>query len=219
MAKRFHFYENPNPTSVTRSQEDKDAWFGTKPEDGDAFWAKRIPGLREAYGPAHEGTKEIDTEPHDMFYCDIAPLPPVIHIDGGKTFPLPLAVIAAVVATVFYLINCNTAYFSNLGVNAVIVGCLIVAIVLELVYIIGYNKVGVSLVMDVLPLVCGALMMVAFAQFITARVNSIATILSFERNAQTMSDLSSAIIGMICCFVAILLNIIGSYFKVVKTEE
>ena len=59
-----------------------------------------------------------------------------------------LAVIAAVVATVFYLINCNTAYFSNLGVNAVIVGCLIVAIVLELVYIIGYNKVGVSLVMD-----------------------------------------------------------------------
>ena len=89
MAKRFHFYENPNPTSVTRSQEDKDAWFGTKPEDGDAFWAKRIPGLREAYGPAHEGTKEIDTEPHDMFYCDIAPLPPVIHIDGGKTFPLP----------------------------------------------------------------------------------------------------------------------------------
>ena len=130
-----------------------------------------------------------------------------------------LAVIAAVVATVFYLINCTTAYFSNLGVNAVIVGCLIVAIVLELVYIIGYNKVGVSLVMDVLPLVCGALMMVAFAQFITARVNSIATILSFERNAQTMSDLSSAIIGMICCFVAILLNIIGSYFKVVKTEE
>ena len=127
-----------------------------------------------------------------------------------------LAVIAAVVATVFYLINCNTAYFSNLGV---IVGCLIVAIVLELVYIIGYNKVGVSFVMDVLPLVCGALMMVAFAQFITARVNSIATILSFERNAQTMSDLSSAIIGMICCFVAILLNIIGSYFKVVKTEE
>ncbi len=61
------------------------------------FWAKRIPGLREIYGPAHYGTKEIDTEPHDMFYCDIAPLPPVIHIDGGKTFPLPLAVIAAVI--------------------------------------------------------------------------------------------------------------------------
>ncbi len=28
-----------------------------------------------------------------------------------------LAVIAAVVANVFYLINCNTAYFSNLGVS------------------------------------------------------------------------------------------------------
>ena len=130
-----------------------------------------------------------------------------------------LAVIAAVAATVFYLINCNTAYFSNLGVNAVIVGCMVVSILLELVYIIGYNKAGASLVVDVLPVVSGALLMVAFAQFITARVNSIATILSFEKNAQTMSDLSSAIVGMICCFVAILLNIIGSFFKVVKTEE
>lgn len=44
-----------------------------------------------------------------------------------------LAVIAAVVANVFYLINCNTAYFSNLGVNAVIVGCLIVAILLNII--------------------------------------------------------------------------------------
>ena len=130
-----------------------------------------------------------------------------------------LAVIAAVVATVFYLINCNTAYFSNLGVNAVIVGGLVVAILLELVYIIGYNKAGASLVVDVLPVVSGALLMVAFAQLITARVNSIATILSFEKNAQTMSDLSSAIVAMICCFVAILFNIIGSFFKVVKTEE
>lgn len=130
-----------------------------------------------------------------------------------------LAVIAAVVATVFYLINCNTAYFSNLGVNAVIVGGLVVAILLELVYIIGYNKADASLVVDVLPVVSGALLMVAFAQLITARVNSIATILSFEKNAQTMSDLSSAIVAMICCFVSILFNIIGSFFKVVKTEE
>ena len=49
MAKRFHFYENPNPKSVTKSQEEKDAWFGTKPEDGDAFCANLIPGLRDIY--------------------------------------------------------------------------------------------------------------------------------------------------------------------------
>lgn len=130
-----------------------------------------------------------------------------------------LTVIAAVLATIFYLINCNTDYFSNLGVNGVIVACLVIGIILELAYIVGYNKAGASLLMDALPVVSGALLMVAFAQFISARVNSIATILSFERNAQTMSDLSSAIVGMVCCFVAILLNIIGSYFKIVKTEE
>ena len=37
-----------------------------------------------------------------------------------------------------------------------------------------------------------------FVFFVRLRVNSIATILSFERNAQTMADLSSAIIGMGC---------------------
>lgn len=130
-----------------------------------------------------------------------------------------LSVIAAVVGMVFYLINCNTDYFGNLGVNAVIVGCLVVAILLELVYIAGCNKVGTGLVVDVLPLIGAALYMVAFVQFVAARVNSIATILSFEKNAQTMSDLSSAIVGMVCCLVAIVFHIIASFLKVAKTEE
>lgn len=130
-----------------------------------------------------------------------------------------LSVIAAVVGMIFYLINCNTDYFSNLGVNAVIVGCLVVAILLELVYIVGCNKVGAGLFVDVLPLISAALYMVAFVQFIAARVNSIATILSFEKNAQTMSDLSSAIVGMVCCLVAILFQIIASFLKVAKSEE
>lgn len=129
-----------------------------------------------------------------------------------------LTILAAVVGLVFYLINCNTDYFSNLGINAVIVVCLIAAIVLEVVYIIGYSKRGAGVVLDLLPLINGAVLMVAFAMFASARVNSIATILSFERNAQTMADLSSAIVGMVCCLAAVILNIVGSFFKVVKEE-
>ena len=58
--------------------------------------------------------------------------------------------------------------------------------------------------------------MAAFALFLVARVSSIATILSFEKNAQTMSDLTSAIVGMVTCFLAAIFNIAGSFCKVVK---
>ena len=53
-------------------------------------------------------------------------------------------------------------------------------------------------VLDILPILAGVLLMAGFVFFVRLRVNSIATILSFERNAQTMADLSSAIIGMGC---------------------
>ncbi|WP_251392111.1 hypothetical protein [Mediterraneibacter agrestimuris] len=130
-----------------------------------------------------------------------------------------LTVIAALAGMVFYMINCNTDYFRNLGMNTIIIVLLTAAIVLEIVYIVGYTKMGVNPVMDMIPLVNGVLLMVAFALFASARVNSVATILSFERNAQTMADLSSAIVGMVCCLTAVILNIAGSFFKVVKDEE
>ena len=52
-----------------------------------------------------------------------------------------ITAILAVVGVIFYLINCNTDYFGNLGVNAGVVACMVIAIVLELVYGFGY-KVG-----------------------------------------------------------------------------
>lgn len=129
-----------------------------------------------------------------------------------------LTAVLTVISIVFYLINCNTDYFANLGVNAGIVVCLVIAAVLEIVFVAGYNKAAQNRVMDIIPVVCGVLLMVAFVLFIGARVNSIATILSFEKNDQTMADLSSALIGMGFCFAAVLFNIIGSFFKVVKEE-
>ena len=127
-----------------------------------------------------------------------------------------IAAILAVVGVIFYLINCNTDYFGNLGVNAGVVACMVIAIVLELVYGFGYK--ASAKIFDLIPLVCGALMMVAFVLFVSARVNGIASILTFENNAQTMADLTSAVVGMVFCFLAVIFNIIGSFFKVGKDE-
>ncbi len=131
---------------------------------------------------------------------------------------LVLTAILSAASVVFYLINCNTSYFSNLGVNPGIVICLILAALLELAMVIGINKVGAQKYFDLVPVICAALLMVAFVLFISVRVNSIATIMSFERNDQTMADLSSAIVGMVLCLAAVICNLVGSFFKTIREE-
>lgn len=137
---------------------------------------------------------------------------------SADSYLMILAAVLSAASVIFYLINCNTSYFSNLGVDSGIVICLVLAAVLELVMVIGVNKAGTQMYFDVIPVLCAALLIVGFVLFVSARVNSIATIMSFERNDQTMADLSSAIAGMVLCFAAAIFNIAGSFLKTVREE-
>lgn len=130
-----------------------------------------------------------------------------------------LALILGTAGIVFYVINCNTAYFSNLGISWGVVGCLVAGVVLEILFVAGQEKSPEMPVLDILPILAGVLLMAGFVFFVRLRVNSIATILSFERNAQTMADLSSAIIGMGCTLVAVIMTIISSFFRTVREEK
>ena len=125
-----------------------------------------------------------------------------------------LALILGTAGIVFYVINCNTAYFSNLGISWGVVGCLVAG-----VFVAGQEKSPEMPVLDILPILAGVLLMAGFVFFVRLRVNSIATILSFERNAQTMADLSSAIIGMGCTLAAVIMTIISSFFRTVREEK
>ena len=48
-----------------------------------------------------------------------------------------LALILGTAGIVFYVINCNTAYFSNLGISWGVVGCLVAGVVLEILFVAG----------------------------------------------------------------------------------
>ena len=128
-----------------------------------------------------------------------------------------LALILGTAGIVFYVINCNTAYFSNLGISWGVVGCLVAGVVLEILFVAGQEKSPEMPVLDILPILAGVLLMAGFVFFVRLRVNSIATILSFERNAQTMADLSSAIMG--CTLAAVIMTIISSFFRTVREEK
>ena len=130
-----------------------------------------------------------------------------------------LALILGTAGIVFYMINCNTAYFFKLGISWGVVGCLVAGVVLEILFVAGQEKSPEMPVLDILPILAGVLLMAGFVFFVRLRVNSIATILSFERNAQTMADLSSAIIGMGCTLAAVIMTIISSFFRTVREEK
>ena len=67
---------------------------------------------------------------------------------------------------------------------------------------------------DAMSVVAGITLVVAAVQFISPRVNTIASIMTFTNNAQTMADLSSAIYGTATLLIAVVLNIIAAFTNV-----
>ena len=57
---------------------------------------------------------------------------------------------------------------------------------------------------------------VALANFVAARVNGIAAIMTFTNNAQNMKDLSSAVVAIAALAIAMILNMIAAFFAVTK---
>lgn len=126
-----------------------------------------------------------------------------------------LSAIAAAVGAVAYIMNSKTDYFINLGVNPVVVGCAIAAIVLQIVYIIVTGK-GHQVWSDVLAVLPPALLMVSTITLAGTRISGIASIMTFENNAQNMADLTSAIVGIAACLIAAVIGIAASFFDTVK---
>lgn len=127
-----------------------------------------------------------------------------------------LTLISTIVSIAAYLVNCKTQYFANLGISGGIVIALLIAAVLEIIYVTGSGREDLKKYFDLIPVICGMILMIALLLLINARVASIATILSFQKNAQTMADMSSAVVAIAACAIAAVFNMIGSFFKVSK---
>ena len=84
-----------------------------------------------------------------------------------------LALILGTAGIVFYVINCNTAYFSNLGISWGVVGCLVAGVVLEILFVAGQEKSPEMPVLDILPILAGVLLMAGFVFFVRLRVTAL----------------------------------------------
>lgn len=129
-----------------------------------------------------------------------------------------LTIILAGLGMICYFINCGTDYFSNLGIDGGLVVSGAAAVVLLLLWLMIAQRPVQKIHYDILPVLSSVLLMVMFTAFLSGRISSAASILSFERNAQTMADLNSALAGIGCSFLALLAGLIAAFFDVVKYE-
>ena len=119
-----------------------------------------------------------------------------------------LSAIASVVGAAAYAVNCRTNYFLSQGMNPAVMGCAIAAVAVQIVYLI-VTKNGHQTWTDLL-------MVVATVTLLSVRVNGIAAIMTFESNAQNLSDLSSAIVAIAACAAAIVVGVLASFFDTVR---
>lgn len=125
--------------------------------------------------------------------------------------------VLAVVGLVFYMTNTKTTYFSALGVDTAIVGCVVAAIACQVVSIIVGMK-GTPMWADILPVAASVLLVAGVMTFAASRINGIAAIMTFENNAQNMADMQSAINGMVVLAVAVAVSWLAAFFDV-TTEK
>ena len=125
-----------------------------------------------------------------------------------------LTAIAGVVGLAFCLVNANTDSFRKIGTSPVVIACAVIALVALVLRIVLDSKQ--ALAADSMSVIAGVTLVVAAVQFISPRVNTIASIITFTNNAQTMADLSSAIYGTAALLIAVVLNIIAAFTQVTK---
>ena len=125
-----------------------------------------------------------------------------------------LTAIAGVVGLAFCLVNANTDSFRKIGTSPVVIACAVIALAALVLRIVLDSKQ--ALAADAMSVIAGVTLVVAAVQFISPRVNTIASIITFTNNAQTMADLSSAIYGTAALLIAVVLNIIAAFTQVTK---
>ena len=129
-----------------------------------------------------------------------------------------LSILLATASVAAYLYNCKTPYFSTIGVNALVVWCIVAGIAMQILAIaLGWKKQKTW--MDVFPVAASAFLMAATIRFAGVRINEIAFIMTFQKTASNLADMKSAVVGIALCLAALLVSWVAAFFDITKTTE
>jgi len=96
-----------------------------------------------------------------------------------------LTAVAGAVGLGFCIVNAGTDSFRKIGTSPIVIGCAVIAILALVLRVVLDKKLAIAA--DAMSVVAGITLVVAAVQFISPRVNTIASIMTFTNNAQTMA--------------------------------
>ena len=126
-----------------------------------------------------------------------------------------LAAVLAVVGVIAYSVNCGTDYFVSKGNNPAIMVCGIAAAIV-LAGVIVLTQKGPNIIGDLLAIAAPVLLMAATVLLAGLRVGDIASIMTFENNASTMADMTSAVVALVALLVGNVISIVAAFQDVTK---
>lgn len=135
-----------------------------------------------------------------------------------------LAIIAEIVGLIFYFINQGTVTFGNLPLNQVTVVGGVIALALQ-VFILGAGQFKASngavlrTILDIAYVAVIVLIVWGATVFFADRINLFSSVITFNRNAQSLADMNSALYGIGAMFCAAVLEIVSSFMRVSKNQD
>lgn len=97
--------------------------------------------------------------------------------------------------------------------NRRIVAGLIVGTLFQVLYVVFCWK-RVRKTLDLLPVLSACIYMAVTVSFTESRITEIAYIMTFQKNADTLADLQSAILGIAFCLLAVICSVAASFFDI-----
>lgn len=126
------------------------------------------------------------------------------------------------VGFISYLVNTKTTYFFTFGVSPAILTFAIIALILEIAYIASdffKDSKQIIIAKEVVSVIIPILIICALIYLLDARIYYSATILTYEKTTQNVSDLSSALVAIGSLGLAFLMGVVSSFIPRKQKEN
>lgn len=130
--------------------------------------------------------------------------------------------IFTLVGFISYLVNTKTTYFFTFGVSPAILTFAIIALILEMAYIASdffKDSKQIIIAKEVVSVIIPILIICALIYLLDARIYYSATILTYEKTTQNVSDLSSALVAIGSLGLAFLMGVVSSFIPRKQKEN
>ncbi len=133
-----------------------------------------------------------------------------------------VTLIFTIIGFISYLVNTKTTYFYTFGVSPAILAFAVIALILEMAYVASdfFKEIKAILIAkEVVSVIIPIAIICAFIYLLDARIYYSATILTYEKTTQNVSDLISALVAIGSLFVAFVMGIVASFIPRKQKEN